>query len=535
MRDYPAGQDVTLTATWRYTRITIDGNGGKVCPLAQGTDGKWVPNLDAAVGVWQDDKAPMAGVRVYQGSAQVDYAGTDNAWRHMQTLRPGYKFVSWQGASVPDGEMSTVLKDYSQDLVLVAQWQVIEYPVTFDDGYGETYGFVDAAPPGVYTVETGFSLPSPVRLKDADGYAFDGWTWEVSGGNEANPSQSVPTKPAVIPTGATGAMRFTAHFSAQRYSIDYDFSDDAGSTRAHWPEGQTPDTSYSVESSDIALKEPVREGYVFVGWSGSNGSEPERGIVILAGSMGARAYVAHWRPIAYTIELQLGDGASWAEPGSDSLDICFDEDVQLPGVTDAKRPGHVLAGWRYGGTGEGGATYMPGEVCEAPNWVTVDGAVVEMMAVWEKALRVTVPSEASLSIMLEWEQGEIQVVEDEARKIQSLTTAPVAVEGIADVGVMADGEIIVGDAAVFGDNAGNAYLTVRAGVPGAQRHKVPFKGSAQEPGGLKGLSVGASDGVSPVELPLVFGLDVGEIKLGDIAPWVNAGVARLCYTVAIVG
>ncbi len=70
------------------------------------------------------------------------------------------------------------------------------------------------------------------------------------------------------------------------YSISYDL---AG---GEW-EG-TPVSSYSVENDDIILATPVREGYYFTGWTGTDLEEPTMLVEIAAGSYGDRNYQATW-------------------------------------------------------------------------------------------------------------------------------------------------------------------------------------------------------------------------------------------------
>jgi len=51
-----------------------------------------------------------------------------------------------------------------------------------------------------------------------------------------------------------------------------------------------------VETQDILLEAPVRDGYDFVGWTGSNGEVPQREVTIPQGSTGDLQYEAHWKP-----------------------------------------------------------------------------------------------------------------------------------------------------------------------------------------------------------------------------------------------
>lgn len=52
--------------------------------------------------------------------------------------------------------------------------------------------------------------------------------------------------------------------------------------------------TYSIASGNIPLGTPEREGYRFTGWTGTNGSVPQKDVVVKSGSIGNRRYVAKW-------------------------------------------------------------------------------------------------------------------------------------------------------------------------------------------------------------------------------------------------
>lgn len=62
--------------------------------------------------------------------------------------------------------------------------------------------------------------------------------------------------------------------------------------------------SYDVESDDIILNNPQKEGYEFKGWTGSNGSNTELRVTILKGSTGNRNYTAHYEAIDVTYKTE---------------------------------------------------------------------------------------------------------------------------------------------------------------------------------------------------------------------------------------
>ena len=66
--------------------------------------------------------------------------------------------------------------------------------------------------------------------------------------------------------------------------------------------------NYTVESEDIVLEQPTREGYNFIGWSGTGLDEIVKEVTIQTGSTGDREYLANWEIKKFTIIWQNEDG-----------------------------------------------------------------------------------------------------------------------------------------------------------------------------------------------------------------------------------
>ena len=73
------------------------------------------------------------------------------------------------------------------------------------------------------------------------------------------------------------------------YTITYDL--DGGSVATDNP------TTYNIESRNITLVNPTREGYEFDGWTGTDLTEPTITVIIPAGSIGDREYTATWKRV----------------------------------------------------------------------------------------------------------------------------------------------------------------------------------------------------------------------------------------------
>ena len=142
--------------------------------------------------------------------------------------------------------------------------------------------------------------------------------------------------------GSTVSHNFGTTLDARVYSITYDL---AG---GHMPTGQSNPDTYSDQTATFTLNNPVREGYHFDGWTGSNGATPDTTVTITKGSTGDRSYTANWTPINYNITYHYDGGYPPATGNPDSYNI------ETPTFTLSKpfKYNYDFAGW----TGSNGNT-----------------------------------------------------------------------------------------------------------------------------------------------------------------------------------
>ena len=118
------------------------------------------------------------------------------------------------------------------------------------------------------------------------------------------------------------------------YSITYDLNGGAISNQP---------TSYNVESNSFTLPTPTKSGYEFSGWTGSNGTNPNKSLTIKKGSIGNKSYKANWNTVTYSITYDLNGGAISNQPTSYNVES---NSFTLPTPT---RYGYTFTGWT--GTG----------------------------------------------------------------------------------------------------------------------------------------------------------------------------------------
>ena len=83
-----------------------------------------------------------------------------------------------------------------------------------------------------------------------------------------------------------GDVELHANFAIEEYAVHYHLN---GSRN---PESNP--SKYTIKSGIIALEAPEKAGDTFVGWTGSNGEEPQQSVVIPAGSTGELIYYANF-------------------------------------------------------------------------------------------------------------------------------------------------------------------------------------------------------------------------------------------------
>ena len=237
----------------------------------------------------------------------------DSEFLLAQPTKRGYEFEGWYF----DDELVTEgVWKYTEDITLTARWKAINYRIEYDlDG-----GIFEDANPTEYTVESDtIVLQNPSK----PGYIFTGWTSE---------DNSQPTLQASIEANSIGNRRFTANWTLDGFSIQYHLN--GGINNDENP------SAYSVESANIYLKNPTRQGYDFGGWyTNADFSAETKITTITNGSTGDIELYAQWLPINYHITYNLGGGEAQANPKTYTIES---EDILLNAPT---KDGYQFLGW----------------------------------------------------------------------------------------------------------------------------------------------------------------------------------------------
>ena len=173
----------------------------------------------------------------------------------------------------------------------------------FDGGKENATGYTTG------TVKFGAAINKPSADPTKMGYTFGGWDKEI---------------PATMPANN---LTVKAQWKVVNYSISYNLN---GGTVEGNP------NSYTVESN-IALKNPTKEGYTFAGWSGTDISGTEKAVTI-NNATGNREYTANWTANQYTITFDT-NGGSKIDP------ITQDYGTKITAPANPAKEGYTFAGW----------------------------------------------------------------------------------------------------------------------------------------------------------------------------------------------
>ena len=152
---------------------------------------------------------------------------------------------------------------------------------TFSAGYGgNIYNAGDQALDYMTTPRSGIIITPDY------GYKFAGWShndYTTLRGKTIKAQRDIAHYDTLT---IYGDVELRANFSAEEYPIHYRLN---GGRNA-------PDNPsvYTIESRAITLESPEKEGDVFVGWTGSNGDDPQSVVKIPAGSTGELEFYANF-------------------------------------------------------------------------------------------------------------------------------------------------------------------------------------------------------------------------------------------------
>ena len=219
--------------------------------------------------------------------------------------KKGYAFDGWYDNAAFDGErVNNIPRGSYGNISLYAKFSVVEYAISYDLQGGVN----SVSNPTKYTIENqNIVLSAPSR----ECYAFDGWFENGS-------------KVESVEVARCENVKLTAKWTAIEYTITYDL--DGGVCQAKLP------AKYSIESEDVILPIPSKDGCKFDGWYIGD----KRIEKIEKGSHGDVTILAKWRGATYAVQY-VCDGNH-----DNPTELAVDEEYTLK---DAEKTGYSFEGW----------------------------------------------------------------------------------------------------------------------------------------------------------------------------------------------
>ena len=201
--------------------------------------------------------------------------------------KDGYRFTGWTGSNGNTPQITLIIeKGSTGNKNYKANYTTSSYVISYNLDGGTV---AQANPTGYDTASESFTLTNPTKA----GYNFIGWS---------NSEITVPQMTVTIESGSVGDKEFTANYKPVTYNIAYNL--DGGLLAEVNP------TKYDITSATIILNNPTKEGFTFMGWTGSNGNTPQTVLVIEKGSSENKTFTANWSKNSYRVTINKGTGIS---------------------------------------------------------------------------------------------------------------------------------------------------------------------------------------------------------------------------------
>ena len=191
-------------------------------------------------------------------------------------------FVGWFKNSAGEGERYNPGESYrvTENETLYASWSQHAITIAYNPGF-ETEDTMNDT-----TIAIGSKDNLLKNTFERLGYTFTGWKDQE---NHTYTDEQEIT--------ASINLTLTAQWTPTEYEISYDL--DGGALES----GKTNPTTYTIETTTTTLNNPLKEGYTFTGWTGSNGNTPQTTVSLLQGSTNDKSYTANWEPQAYSVTI----------------------------------------------------------------------------------------------------------------------------------------------------------------------------------------------------------------------------------------
>ena len=236
--------------------------------------------------------------------------------------KSGYTFTGWTGSNGTTAQKSvTITKGSTGNRSYTANWTPTNYTISYNANGGSLSGQKTS-----YNIETAnFTLPQPTR----SGYTFTGWT---------GTGLSSATKSVTVSKGSTGNRSYTANWSANGYTVSFNYNKPSTATGTMSGNGTTS-KGVTYATAYGTLPQPSIPGWAFNGWytAASGGSGISATTTYTA--VGNQTLYAHWTLNTYSISYNANGGSLSGQKTSYNVNT---DSFTLPQPT---RSGYTFTGW----------------------------------------------------------------------------------------------------------------------------------------------------------------------------------------------
>ena len=280
---------------------------------------------------------------------KTEYTIESEAFTLTNPTRPGYTFNGWTGSNLSDKTYTVSISTGSTgNLSFTANYDANLNSLLFNanGGVGETPEML---------IETDKTVKLNTCAFSRKGYDFVGWATSKDGEKVYSDGQNYTM-------GVDSEYVLYAVWNIKTYSIEYNLNNGIAPLNK---------TSYTIETESFTLENPLRAGYTFIGWSGTDIVGKSTAVSIEKGSIGNKSFTANWQANTNVLHFNANGG----DGNMDDLSIKTDEMKTLSANTFTRK-GYKFKGWSN--TTNGAVAYL-----DSSSYKMGTSPVYTLYAVWE--------------------------------------------------------------------------------------------------------------------------------------------------------
>lgn len=280
---------------------------------------------------------------------KTEYTIESETFTLTNPTRPGYTFNGWTGSNLSDKTYTVSISTGSTgNLSFTANYDANLNSLLFNanGGVGETPEML---------IETDKTVKLNNCAFSRKGYDFVGWATSANGEKVYSDGQNYTM-------GVNSEYVLYAVWKIKTYTIEYNLNNGTAPSNK---------TSYTVETESFMLENPSRDGYTFIGWSGTDIADKSTVVTIEKGSIGNKSFTANWQANTNVLHFNANGG----DGNLDDMSIKTDETKTLTANTFTRK-GYKFNGWSN--TTNGALAYL-----DSSSYKMGTSPVYTLYAVWE--------------------------------------------------------------------------------------------------------------------------------------------------------